>query len=432
MGAIGFGGRGQYVTDAFMWNKDVQMVAVCEVQGDRRKAAKEMVDKKYGNNDCKAYLDLRELISRPDIDAVVIATGDNWHSMASILAARAGKDIYCEKPMSVTISEGREVAETMRRFSRVYQCGTQRRNIGNFVLAVNLARSGRLGKLKELHAEKAGQISGVSFTILPPEPQPPREVVDWDMWLGPAAWREYNRKYHTREFWSWDGDFSGGSITEWGTHTVDLCQWANDADHTTPIEYEIINEKKDVAATYANGAKLIIRSGLRFGSCPVKFVGEEGWVETGDSGEIETYPASLLEDRKFLGGYPADNHIREFLDCVKSRRQTSSNADVSHHSIAACHAANVCVRLGRKVKWDPVKEEFIGDDEANRLRARAPTVSRGASDRFLSKRCRVSDFHSFLFRTRNDTHECKEMFHIFSGGSLDDGDFLIGENHSGG
>ncbi len=371
MGAIGFGGRGSYVTDAFMWNPDVQMVAVCDVQGNRRVGAKAQVDRKYGNSDCKAYIDLRELFARPDIDAVVIATGDNWHSLASILAARAGKDIYCEKPLSVSIAESRVVAETVRRFSRIFQCGMQRRNIGNFVFAVNLARSGKLGKLRELQAEKASGLANVvQFTVLPAEPQPAREVMDWDLWLGPAPWRPYNSKIYTRGFWSDQGDFSGAAINEWGSHTVDLCQWANNADTTSPIEYEIMNENFDVAARYSNGARLVIRTGLRFGTCPVRFEGEEGWVETGDSGEIEVHPASLLQERKFLGGYPADNHVREFLDCVKSRRQPIATADVAHHSIMACHVANICARLGRPVKWDPAKEEFIGDEEANRLRSR--------------------------------------------------------------
>jgi predicted dehydrogenase len=371
MGGIGFGGRGLYVMDAFMWNPDVQMVAVCDVQGSRRAAAKSLVDKKYGNTDCKACIDLREMLARPDIDAVMIATGDNWHSMASILAARAGKDIYCEKPLSVAISESRAVAETVGRFSRIFQCGTQRRNIGNFVFAVNLARSGKLGRLRALHAEKASGMSNkVKFTVLPPEPQPAREVMDWNLWLGPAPWRPYNSSYSTRGFWSDHGDFSGAAINEWGSHTVDLCQWANDADKTAPVEYEIMNENYDVVAHYANGARLIIRTGLRFGSCPVRFEGDEGWVETGDSGQIEVHPASLLQERKFLGGYPADNHVREFLDCVKSRRQPVSTAEAAHHSITACHVANICVRLGRPVKWDPIQEEFSGDEEANRLRSR--------------------------------------------------------------
>ena len=371
MGTIGVGGRGRYDMGAFMQNDDVQMVAVCEVRGDRRERAKKQVDDHYGNKDCDTYIDLREMLARDDIDAVLIATGDNWHSLASCMAARAGKDIYSEKPLSVTIGESRVVAETMRRFSTVFQCGTQRRNIGNFVFAVNLARSGKLGNLQTMHAEKAWPKSGLDFTVLPEQPQPPRKVMDWDQWLGPALWRPYNKKYYQRGFWARHGDFSGGSITEWGSHTVDLCQWANDADDTAPVEYEPINEQLDVEARYANGVKLVIRKGLRFGTCPVRFEGDEGWVETGDSGEIDAEPKSLLEGRNFPGGYPADNHVREFLDCVKTRQQPVSTANAAHHSITACHCANVAVRLRRRVKWDPQKEEFIDDPEANRLRMRA-------------------------------------------------------------
>ncbi len=371
MGAIGIGGRGRYDMGAFMENDDVQMVAVAEVQGPRRKQAKEMVDAKYGNSDCQAYIDLRELLARTDIDAVLIATGDNWHSMAAILAARAGKDMYCEKPMSVVIGESRVLSDTMKKTNRIFQCGTQRRNVGNFVFAANLARSGKLGKIKTMHAEKAWETSDMSFEILPEEPQPSREEMEWDLWLGPAPWRPYNAKTYSRGYWSRHGDFSGSSICEWGSHTVDICQWANSADDTGPITYEQINAKGDVECVYANGAKLIIRKGLRFGSCPIRIEGEDGWVETGDSGVIETYPKSLLAERRFRGGYPADNHIREFLNCVKSRRQPVSHAETAHRSITACHAANICVRLGRPVTWNPEKEEFLDDAIANRLRTRA-------------------------------------------------------------
>jgi len=372
MGTIGLGGRGKHDIKAFLGEPDVQMVAVCDVQRERRQSGKAIVDKHYGNLDCNDYIDLNELLARKDIDAVLIATGDNWHSLASCLAARAGKDMYCEKPMSVTITESKAVAETMRRYARIFQCGTQRRNVGHFVFAVNLARRGLLGKLRELHAEKAPGWVNLVDTVLPPQPEPSREEMDWERWLGAAAWRAYNEKYYSRGFWSNHVDFSGGSITEWGSHTVDLCQWANDADTTEPIEYEPAGKDgKDVTATYANGVKLFIRSGLRFGSCPVRFVGDEGWIETGDSGEMEVHPASLLSERRFRGGYPVDNHVREFLNCVKSRQQPISNADVAHHSITVCHVANICMRLGRAVKWDPVQEKFIGDEEANRLRSRA-------------------------------------------------------------
>jgi len=371
MGAIGIGGRGRSDMGAFLGNKDVEMVAVCDVKGNCRKGAKATVDRHHGNSDCSAYIDIHEILARKDIDAMLIATGDNNHSMVSIEAARAGKDMYCEKPMSVALAESRAVSDTMRRFSRIFQCGTQRRNVGNFVFAVNLARSGKLGKLKAMHAEKAWTDSGVHFGVLPGQTEPAREVVDWNGWLGPAMWRPFNSQYISRRYWLRHGDFSGGSICEWGSHTVDICQWANNADNTSAIEYRVYNKNNDVECTYANGVKLYIRKGLRFGSCPIRIEGEEGWVETGDSGRVEVYPKSLMAERRFRGGYPQNNHVREFLNCVKSRKQPVAPAEGAHRSITTCHVANICVRLGRPVKWDPVKEEFPGDDEANRLRSRA-------------------------------------------------------------
>ena len=371
MGVIGMGGRARSDMGAFLSNADVQVVGICDSQASRRKGGKGMVDGKYGNTDCKTYIDLHEILARRDIDAMLIATGDNNHSLAAIEAARAGKDMYCEKPMSVVIAESRAVSDTMRRFSRIFQCGTQRRTVGNFVFAVHLARSGKLGKLKAMHAEKAWPDSGVHFQVLPSQPTPARDVVDWDGWLGAAMWRPYNSQYISRRYWLKHGDFSGGSICEWGSHTVDICQWANDADGTSPVAYRVYNKNNDVECTYANGVKLYIRKGLRFGSCPIRIEGEEGWVETGDSGQIEVYPKSLMAERRFRGGYPQNNHVRDFLNCVKSRTQPVAPAEGAHRSISACHAANICVRLGRPVKWDPVKEEFIGDDEANRLRTRA-------------------------------------------------------------
>jgi predicted dehydrogenase len=369
VGTIGLGGRGREVMKAFMAQPDVQMVAACDVFRDRRLAGQEQVNQGYGNQDCAAYIDFLELLARPDIDAVLIATGDNWHSEASIMAARAGKDIYCEKPMSVAITESRAVSDTMQRLGRIYQCGTQRRSIGNFRFAAQLARSGKIGRLTELHAEEAGGMQTGYATILPAEPEPTREEFDWNRWLGPALWRPYNAKYPTRGFWSAHWDFSGASITEWGSHTVDLCQWANSADDTGPVEFW--NEGNRYLGRYANGAKLVIRTGLRFGSCPVRFEGDEGWVETGDSGEIDAHPKSLLEDRRFVGGYPPDNHVRAFLDSVKTREQCVSSAEVAHRSISACHVANICKRMGRPIKWDPAKETCLDDDEANRLRTRA-------------------------------------------------------------
>ncbi len=369
VGVIGMGGRGRRVTDAFIAQPDTQVVAICDVNRSRRDAGRDQVNKKYGNEDCDTYSDFLEVLDRPDIDAVLIATGDNWHSGVAILAARAGKDMYCEKPMSVCITESRAVADTMRKLGRVFQCGTQRRSLGNFRFAANLALSGKLGQLKELHAEESKGFQDIHSTILPAEPEPPREEFDWNRWLGPAQWRPYNKQYPTRGFWSGHLDFSGGSVTEWGSHTVDLCQWANNTDETGPVEFW--REGDRFIGRYESGVKLVIRTGLRFGSCPVRYEGEEGWVETGDSGQLEVHPKSLLAERRFQGGYPPDNHVRAFLDCFKTREQTISNAEVAHRSISACHVANICKRLDRPIKWDPAKEQCIDDDEANRLCSRA-------------------------------------------------------------
>jgi predicted dehydrogenase len=369
VGVIGCGGRGQQVMRAFMAQPDAQVVAVSDCYRDKRDASKKIVDDRYGNSDCATYIDMMDLLDRKDIDAVLIATGDNWHSGVSIVAARAGKDMYCEKPMSVALTESRAVADTMKRLGRIYQCGTQRRNISNFRFAAELALSGKLGEIKEMHAEESEGFRVLYDTVLPAEPEPPHDVFDWNRWLGPAPWRPYNREYPTRGFWSAHVDFSGGSITEWGSHTADICQWANNTDDTGPVEFW--QEGERFIGRYENGAKIIFRRGLRFGSCPVRIEGTEGWVETGDSGQIETHPKSLLGNRAFEGGYPPDNHVRQFLDCVKSRVEPVSNGEVAHRSISVCHVANICKRLGRPVKWDPVNEVCPGDEEATRMLARA-------------------------------------------------------------
>jgi len=369
MGVIGVGGRARLVMDAFMVEPDAQIVAVCDVNKERRLLGRDKVNEKYGNQDCQTYIDMLEMLARPDIDAVLIATGDNWHSGVSLTAARAGKDMYCEKPMSVTISESRAVADTMQRLGRIFQCGTQRRSIGHFIFAVSLARSGKLGRIKELHAEQSRGFQDVYETILPAQPEPPREEFDWNRWLGPAQWRPYNKQYWQRRYWGAHLDFAGGSITEWGSHTVDLCQWAGDRDDTGPVEFW--REGDRFIGRYDDGVKLIIRTGLGFGTCPVRFVGEEGWVETGDSGQMEVHPKSLLGERNFQAGHHPENHVRAFLDCFKTRTQPVSNAEVAHRSISACHVANICKRLDRPIKWDPVAEKIIGDEQAHRLCSRA-------------------------------------------------------------
>ncbi len=375
LGGIGIGSRGGYDLGCFLHEPDVQFVAVCDVKAARRKAVKEMADTKYGNSDCATYIDMRELLARRDIDAVLIATGPNWHATASILAAKAGKDVYCEKPCTKNIAQSLLLAETFRRTGRVFQAGTQRRSLPNFAYAIELARTGKLGKLHTLYAHPMG-LKTISSGWLPPEPEPPKEEVDWDMYLGPAAWRPFNRRlldgFNFEKGGGMVGAFGGGGCLEWGSHCVDLCQWANNADDTAPVEYE--PKDNQLHARYANGVKLILRNDgwLPLGSCPVRFEGETGWVETGDDAEIvASSPALLARRGAKIPGYPADFHIRNFLDCVKTRAQTRANADVACYAHIACHAANISLFLGRKVNYDPKKSEFPGDEEANRLRSEA-------------------------------------------------------------
>ncbi len=371
LGAIGIGNRGSYVLGCFLQEPDVKFTAICDVRAPRREAVKKMADAKYGNQDCSMYRDLREILTRTDIDAFLIATGPNWHAPASILTANAGKDVYCEKPCTKNIAQSLALAETFRRTGRVFQAGTQRRSLPNFAFAVDLARHGKLGKLKTLHAHPGGLGTGTSGWA-PAEPEPSKEQLDWDLYLGPSAYRPFSKKFLDGFNYEKGGGMVGGGCLEWGSHCVDICQWANGTDLTAPVEYE--PKDGQLHALYANGVKLVMRNDgwLPLGSCPVRFEGETGWVETGDDGDcMASSPALLAGRRAKIGGYPADFHVRDFLDCVKTRSQPRANADAACYSHITCHAANIALFLGRKVKYDPIKNEFIGDEEANRLRSEA-------------------------------------------------------------
>jgi predicted dehydrogenase len=361
--------------------KDVQFVAVCDVQRSRRELVKQLADEHYGNRDSPTYRDTFDLLARPDIDALLIATGDHWHALGSLLAARAGKDVYSEKPCGMTIGEVQTLADGIHRYGRVYQAGTQRRSQANYQYAARMAHDGTLGRLHTLHASV--YVPRKSYDWLPAEPEPPKDECDWDRWLGPAPWRPYNKRYVSGG-WRGHHDFeAGGNFLDWGAHTVDLCQWANQADDTTPIEFEATPIA--VIGRYANGVTLVCdflptafgdrspQYRTSTGTCPVRYEGDAGWVETGDSGEI-ALSDSLVRTRQklFQGtGTSAAGHGRNFFDCVKSRAKTVCNQDIMRKSHLACFAAQLSWQLGRKLKFDPIKEEFINDDEANRMRSRA-------------------------------------------------------------
>jgi predicted dehydrogenase len=373
VGGIGIGNRGTYDLGCFLEQKDVQFVAACDVKEARRIAAKKKIDAHHGNQNCAMYRDFRELLDRKDIDALLIATGPNWHATAAINAARAGKDMYCEKPCTKNIAQSLTLADTMRRTGVVFQAGTQRRNLPHFAFACWLARTGKLGKLKRVYAHPMG-MKAMSSTWLPAEKAPQKEVVDWDMYLGPAAWRPFNEKLLDGFNFEKGGGLVGGGVLEWGSHCVDLCQWAVGADRTAPVEYNPPHDGQ-IVARYDNGVELVFRETgwIPLGSCPVRFEGETGWVETGDSGKMVLSSPELLAGRTIpeIGGYPATFHVRDFLDCVKSRSLPKGNAETASYAHIACHATNVALYLGRTLKYDLTKHEFVGDDEANRLRSEA-------------------------------------------------------------
>jgi myo-inositol 2-dehydrogenase/D-chiro-inositol 1-dehydrogenase len=291
MGGIGIGNQGMHNLKNFLTCDDLRVLAVCDVDTNHRIRAKNTVDSAYGNKNCSAYNDFREILARSDIDTVLIATPDHWHAILSIEAAKAGKDVYCEKPISLTIAEGRAVADTIKRYGTVYQSGTQRRSNACFRFAVEVAQSGMLGRLRILHS-----YFDIGPTCPPQKPEPVPEGFDYDMWLGPAPYEAYTpRRCHGSFRWLYD--YSGGQLTDLGAHFNDLAQWANGSQYTGPVEYEgwaefpkdgLFNTpvRFEVVATYADGVKMIYHDRTEPGRGPRgnKFVGDEGWVSVDDTG----------------------------------------------------------------------------------------------------------------------------------------------------
>ena len=379
MGGIGIRSRGGSDLNWMMGEKDVQFVAICDVRRDQREKVKQLADRKYGNNDCKMYRDLREFLpSRPDIDGVLIATGERWHAMAATLAMKHGKDVYCEKPGSMTVAEGQGLVRAAKRYGRVFQTGTQRRSEANFIFAEQLARTGRLGKLHTLRAHIAPWNPILRHDWLPAETEPDRDVIDWDIWLGACPWRPFNMSY-VNGGWRGFYDFHTGDVGEWGSHTICQCQGVmTEGMYPTEFIHPGNDDGEGLVAVYPNGVKLILnRKGWR-GSCGATFEGDRGWAAAADGYSITDVsdPALLADFKTVVRDYVAEtrrplNHMRDLLDCIKTRRQPVANPVVSHRSMSIVHCANICLWLGRDLKWDPAREEFFNDDEANRLRSRA-------------------------------------------------------------
>ncbi|HNY27231.1 MAG TPA: Gfo/Idh/MocA family oxidoreductase [Candidatus Sumerlaeota bacterium] len=385
MGGIGVGGRGSYDLGALLSQKDVQVVAVCDLVKGRREAAKNSVDAAYATKDCAMYGDMRQLLAeRADVDAVLIATGDRWHALASVWAMQAGKDVYCEKPACLTMAQGQAIVETVRRYGRVFQTGAQRLSEPHHVFAIEMARSGRLGAIHTVYADTRWR-DGLRHDWLPAEPEPPREELDWDAFIGPCPWRPYNQGY-LNSGWYKFYDFAT-DVAMWGAHTVAQALAGLDMSAVSSIEFEYAGPDATMETRLSNGVKLVLFrvSGSVWescqywhGSCGERFDGSDGWAAAADgySRPDVSSPALLLEYKKVLEEYTARtqrslDHVRDFVDCIRSRRSPVANAEVMSRSMNICLAADICEQLKRNLKFDLAKAEFVNDPEANRMRFRA-------------------------------------------------------------
>ncbi len=386
-GCIGVGRQGISDMRGFLGLKEAQVIAVCDVDSHRVEFAKQLVEKQYGSQSgagaykgCATFKDFRELIDRPDIDAVSIVTPDHWHILPAIAAAKAGKDIFLEKPLSLTIQEGRVLSDTVRRYGRIFQVGSQQRSDSRFRQACELVRNGRIGKL---HTVKVG--FGIDPPTTPEAPMPVPEWLDYDFWLGPAPWVPYTEKRvhpqsgYDRPGWLRIAAYGAGMITGWGAHHNDIAQWGMGTEYTGPVEIEGQAEyPKDglwdvhgdfrIEYTYANGVKVICADNVK-NKQGVLFEGTEGWVYV-MRGKIDAQPKSLLTSK--IGAdeiqlYKSNNHKGNLLDCIKSRAETIAPAEIAHRSCTVCLLGEIAMRLGRKLKWNPETEQFVNDDVANKM-----------------------------------------------------------------
>ena len=384
MGCIGTGSMGTGNMKIFLERDDVQIIAVCDVDKSRRLAAKKIVEDKYSEKGlaisykgCDDYNDFRELIARDDIDLVSIATPDHWHAIPAIAAANAKKDIYAEKPLALTIKQGRAMCDAVHRNKVVWQTGSWQRSVRNFHSACEIVRNEKIGKL---HTIYVGIPTGSPIELQKEMPVP--EGFDYNFWLGPAPWAPYTEK---RCHWNfrWILDYSGGQLTDWAAHHCDIAQWGMGTEYTGPVEIEghgdYPREGLWNAATsykfeckYTNGVTMYVANNEQI-PMGTKFVGTEGWVFV-KRGEIDAEPKSLLSS--VIGPdeirlYKSNNHYGNFLDCVRSREPTITPIEVAHRSITIAHLGNIAMRLERKIRWDPEQEQIIGDSEAERMLGRS-------------------------------------------------------------
>ena len=381
LGFIGVGGHGtKHNLQNFLKYDDAQVLAVCDVDAARREGAAQMVNEKYGNEACAAYNDFREVLDRDDIDAVVISTPDHWHVLMSIMAARAGKDVFCEKP-TLTIEEGRILSDTISEHGTVFQGATEDRAIPVYHRMAELVRNGYIGDLQQILV----RLPGADFFGRPPleeqQPHPVPEGLDYDLWLGPAPYAPY-APARTHFHFRWIFDYSGGMLTDWGAHLIDTAQWANDTEHSGPVSVKgmgVFPERGiyDTASEYlleydyADGVRLIITSGgtsIRFEGTD-GWLGNDGWSQPLKASSDDILNAEIGPEGVHLFTEPAGEH-RNFLDCVKSRRKPYFPAEILHRCSTVLHLGNIAMLLRRPLQWDPDQEAFIDDAEANAMRSR--------------------------------------------------------------
>jgi predicted dehydrogenase len=393
MAQIGCGSMGGSNLQAFLNHQnDVQVVAVCDVDDRHTHEKKRVVDETYGNQGCKVYRDFRQMLETESIDIVSHALPDHWHALVSITCAGKGIDMYGEKPFSRTIGEGRAMCEAMKRCDIIWQTGSWQRSQEKFHHAAELVRNGRLGKISYV---EVGLPDGEGPTGPKPDIVPCPEYMDYDLWLGPAPWRPYQnlqRKWETDPLrmglhnnWRHVFDYSGGKLTDWGGHHIDVAHWGLGFDETGPVEIEGIGKfpeegiynvpyEYDFICTYANGIKIRVanRSRLPHGQ-GVCWYGDEGWLFI-SRGDLKASNPDILREKigpDEIRLYRSRDHQRNFIECVKTRRQTITPPETAHRSISVAFLGEIAILTGCKLKWDPKKEMFIGNEQANRYLTRS-------------------------------------------------------------
>lgn len=377
LAAIGLGGMGNGNLGAFLGHEGVRVVAVCDVDERHANAARDRVNKQYKDTGCAVFRDFRALLARGDLDLCSIAVPDHWHALLYTSAMKAGCDVYGEKPLARSIREGRAVADAQRRYGRVWQTGSWQRSTGNFYQACMLVRNGRIGRVARV---EVGLPTGRPGNLAMPA-EPPKEL-DWNFWLGPAPWRPFIKFSDRAPHWDWRWimDYSGGQLTDWAGHHIDIAHWGLGLDRTGPVAIEGRGEypadgiydvpfKYDFTCTYAGGLQINVTDGSR-NRMGTKWIGEDGrWLFVTRGGLEASSPAILKEEigPEEIQLVRSTNHQRNFIDCARTRRETITPAEVAHRSISVGLLGEIAMLTGRKLRWNPETEQFAGDEAANAL-----------------------------------------------------------------